>query len=178
MIEEKERLLAGEATTCRLVRQSVDLADPAARGAFLDRALAGATRALIITEGLLTYLDAGVVAALAHDLARPEVEGWVFDILSPATRAMVMKAMRADLANAPMRFAPPDGVGYFEALGWQAVDIVSVFVEAAGSGACRGSCVSWRACRCRNPIRGDWAGRNGREWRAANAGRAPSHLSV
>ena len=58
----------------------------------------------------------------------------MFDILSPATRAMVMKAMRADLANAPMRFAPPDGVGYFEALGWQAVDIVSVFVEAARLG--------------------------------------------
>ena len=134
VIEEKERRLAGEAPRCRLVRQSVDLADPAARGAFLDRALAGATRALIITEGLLTYLDEAVVAALAHDLARPEVEGWVFDILSPATRAMVMKAMRADLANAPMRFAPPNGVGYFEALGWQAVDIVSVFVEAARLG--------------------------------------------
>ncbi len=134
VIEEKQRILVGEAATCRVTRESVDLADPSARGAFLDRALAGAARALIITEGLLTYLDDAVVEALVHDLARPEVKGWVFDILSPATRNMVMKATSGDLANAPMRFAPPNGVGYFEALGWRPVDIVSVFVEAARLG--------------------------------------------
>ena len=134
VIEEKERILSGEAATCRLTRESVDLADPSARGAFLDRALAGAARALILTEGLLTYLDDAVVEALARDFARPGVMWWMFDILSPATRNMVMAAMRADLANAPMRFAPPDGVGYFEARGWRAVDVVSVFVEAARLG--------------------------------------------
>jgi len=134
VIEEKERILAGEASPCRLIREPVDLADPSARGAFLDRALAGAGRALVMTEGLLTYLDEAIVEALARDLARPAVKWWAFDILSPATRSMVMKAMSADLANAPMRFAPPNGVGYFEARGWKAVDIVSVFVEAARLG--------------------------------------------
>jgi len=134
VIEEKERIIVGETATCRLIRESVDLADPSARGAFLDRALAGAARTLIIAEGLLAYLDEAVVEALARDLARSEVKWWAFDILSPATRNMVMRAMSADLANAPMRFAPPNGVGYFEALGWKTVDIVSVFAEAARLG--------------------------------------------
>lgn len=134
VIEEKERIIAGAAANCRLIREAVDLAEPSARGAFLDRALAGAERALIITEGLLTYLDDGVVDAVAADLHRPEVRWWAFDILSPATRNLVMKAMSADLANAPMRFAPPDGVGHFEALGWRMVDVVSVFAEAARLG--------------------------------------------
>ena len=83
VIEEKQRILVGEAATCRVTRESVDLADPSARGAFLDRALAGAARALIITEGLLTYLDDAVVEALVHDLARPEVKGWVFRYPQP-----------------------------------------------------------------------------------------------
>lgn len=134
IIEEKQRALAGEAPNCRLIREPVDLADASARAAFLDRALGGARKALVIAEGLLMYLDEAVVTALARDLARPEVAWWVSDIVSPATLSMTMKAMKADLANAPMRFAPSDGVAFFEALGWKTVDIVSVFDEAARLG--------------------------------------------
>jgi O-methyltransferase involved in polyketide biosynthesis len=40
-----------------LTRTAVDLADAAARAAFLDEALAGAGKALVLTEGLLMYLE-------------------------------------------------------------------------------------------------------------------------
>src|SRR5207237_1080054 len=55
MIEEKEELLAGEKPTCCLLREKVDLADPAQRSAFLDRVIAG-KNVLVLTEGLLAYL--------------------------------------------------------------------------------------------------------------------------
>ena len=42
---------------CRLTRSAVDLSDPAARDAFFDEALEGATNALVLTEGLLMYLE-------------------------------------------------------------------------------------------------------------------------
>src|SRR5438105_1496222 len=71
MIDEKERLLAGETPRCRLRRERVDLSEAAARAAFLDRALSGASKALVLAEGLLVYLDDGQVRALARDLARP-----------------------------------------------------------------------------------------------------------
>jgi hypothetical protein len=33
------------------------------------------------------------------------------------------------LSNAPFKFAPPDGVAFFERLGWEAVDIRSILRE-------------------------------------------------
>jgi methyltransferase (TIGR00027 family) len=56
LLAEKEQLLADQTPRCRLTRRAVDLADPAARDAFLNEALAGATRALVLTEGL-AWLD-------------------------------------------------------------------------------------------------------------------------
>jgi O-methyltransferase involved in polyketide biosynthesis len=131
IIEEKERLLAGSEPGCQLVRERADLACEAARRSFLDRALAGRHKALIITEGLLMYLREETVRSLAHDLGRPEVAWWVFEILSPPIRDAIMKSMKAELANAPMVFAPANGVAFFEALGWKVLGVYSLFHEAS-----------------------------------------------
>ncbi|HLY74532.1 MAG TPA: class I SAM-dependent methyltransferase [Planctomycetota bacterium] len=131
MIEEKEALLAGEKPACRLTRVKVDLADGPARSAFLKSVLGSAQRALVITEGLLGYLDAEVVASLGRDLlSRSEIRWWLLDVASPVILQMVLKGMGAHLANAPFKFAPPNGLAFFEALGWKAQDVRSVFPEA------------------------------------------------
>jgi methyltransferase (TIGR00027 family) len=131
MIDDKERLLAGERPVCRLRRERVDLADPAARAALLDRTTAGVARGLVITEGLLPYLDADVVRALGRDLAaRPGLRWWIIDIISPAQLEVMKRRVGTMLANAPFKFAPPDGVAFVEALGWRARDIRSLFVES------------------------------------------------
>jgi methyltransferase (TIGR00027 family) len=131
LIEEKEAALAGEKPRARLLRERVDLADVAARSAFLASALRGASNALVITEGLLTYLDEGVVASLGRDLAsHAQVRWWLLDVASPVILRMMEKGMGAHLANAPFKFAPSNGVAFFEALGWRARDVRSVFREA------------------------------------------------
>src|SRR5689334_22604173 len=66
LLAEKSELLADQAPHCQLTRTAVDLSDPHARDDFLDDALTGATRALVLTEGLLTYLDERDVAALSQ----------------------------------------------------------------------------------------------------------------
>ena len=53
----------------RLVRESVDLADTAARRALLARAVPEGSRTLVITEGLVVYLEEGDMTALARDFA-------------------------------------------------------------------------------------------------------------
>jgi methyltransferase (TIGR00027 family) len=127
--EEKEQLLAGEKPSCQVVREKVDLADASARAAFLDRSLVGVTKALVLTEGLLVYLTEDVVRDLSRDLTRPAIKWWMFDTVSPPIRATLMREMKT-LSRAPMLFAPPNGVAFFEALGWKARDIVSSFHEA------------------------------------------------
>jgi len=131
MIEEKDQLLAGEKPVCRLSREKIDLANAAERSAFLDRAVRETEKVLIVTEGLLGYLDDGVVRSLAQDLAsRPSVRWWLLDLASPAILKMVQRGMGVHLANAPFKFAPADGVAFFETLGWKARDIREIFREA------------------------------------------------
>jgi methyltransferase (TIGR00027 family) len=132
MIDEKEKLLAGEKPRCQLRRESVDLADRQARTDFLVRATSGAKSVLVLTEGLLIYLEEDVVDAIARDLLdQAAIRGWILDLNSPAIRAMLMKGMGSLLDHAPMKFAPPDGVAFFEKRGWRTRDIRSFVREAA-----------------------------------------------
>ena len=48
LLAEKTRLLADETPRCRLTRKAVDLANPEARDPFLDEALDGAEKALVL----------------------------------------------------------------------------------------------------------------------------------
>jgi len=132
LIDEKERLLADARPRCPLSRIKVDLADAGARAALLHNVLGSSSRALVITEGLLVYLDEGQVRALAADLlAQPGLHGWIVDIASPELLEMLGRSMGRHLANAPMKFAPQNGVAYFEALGWNVAVVCSIFHAAA-----------------------------------------------
>jgi methyltransferase (TIGR00027 family) len=132
LIEEKERLLADALPRCQLRRISVDLADAAARTAALQDAVGSSTRALVITEGLLIYLDEAQVRALTTAIgAVAGIRWWILDVASPGLLAMMRKGMGAHLDNAPMKFAPPNGVAYFETLGWRVVNVRSIFAAAA-----------------------------------------------
>jgi methyltransferase (TIGR00027 family) len=129
LVDEKERLLAGETPVCALTRARVDLADDAARVAFLA-GVTGDAKTLVITEGLVHYLDANIVAALARDLAAcAPVRWWVLDMFSPATLAK-LKRTRGHLAARMMSFAPENGVGFFEAEGWRVRDVQSIMRAA------------------------------------------------
>jgi methyltransferase (TIGR00027 family) len=133
MIALKERELAGEKPRCQLSRVAVDLEDQAAFEAFLDQALAGAKQALVLTEGLLVYLEEAQVVRFAKTLAaRPQVHYWVIDIASPHILKRLQKRTAARLdEEARMKFAPENGIAFYEALGWKTRDVQSMF-RAAG----------------------------------------------
>ena len=44
---------------------------------------------------------------------------------------MLHKSMGPHFANAPMKFGPPNGVAFFEALGWSVDDVTSILHAAA-----------------------------------------------
>lgn len=130
LLTEKEQALADQTPRCRLSTHAVDLADPSARDAFLNVELAGVTRALVLTEGLLMYLEASDVVALSAALKRPEVAWWMFDFSGPGLRRRMNKRTRGMLESAPFKFAPENGLAFFEDLGWRTLDIESVFSAA------------------------------------------------
>jgi len=132
LIEEKERLLADARPRCRLRRIKVDLVDSGARASMLEDAIGSLTRALVITEGLLVYLEDAQVRALSADLfAQTKVRTWILDIASPGVLRLMQSGMGAQLHNAPMKFGPPNGVAYFESMGWSVAEVHSIFHAAA-----------------------------------------------
>jgi methyltransferase (TIGR00027 family) len=130
LIAEKAQLLADQQPRCRLTRSAVDLADPRARDAFLNDALAGATKALVLTEGLLMYLEDRDVSALSRAIMRPEVTWWMLDFAGPGLKRMMNKKLAGMLQNAPFKFAPGSGVAYFENLGWRCAEVEPLSVAA------------------------------------------------
>ncbi|WP_205873170.1 class I SAM-dependent methyltransferase [Mycobacterium camsae] len=130
LLEEKTRLLADQEPRCRLTRTAVDLADASARDTFLDEALDGAAKALVLTEGLLMYLGEDDVVALSGAIKRHEVSWWMLDFAGPGLKQMMNRKMAGLLQNAPFKFAPENGLAYFENLGWRVVNAESLFSAA------------------------------------------------
>jgi methyltransferase (TIGR00027 family) len=130
LLAEKTQLLADQTPRCRLTRAAVDLADPDAREAFFEEALSGANKALVLTEGLLMYLDERDVISLSGAISRPEVSWWMLDFAGPGLKKMMNKKMAGMLQNAPFKFAPENGLTFFEGLGWRALDVQSLMLAA------------------------------------------------
>jgi methyltransferase (TIGR00027 family) len=89
VLDYKHGLLAGEKAHCNVERLSVDLNDAAQRCAMYEAA--GTEPSLVITEGVLMYLSAATVDALAAEIPQASgVSHWISDI----TTSDVGKAIR------------------------------------------------------------------------------------
>jgi methyltransferase (TIGR00027 family) len=129
----KEDRLRGAEPVCRYEAVGADLTDEAARGALLGRLGAGASSALVITEGLLIYLEAEQVERLARDLgAVPSFRGWLFDLVSPDLLRILNRDWGPALARggAPLRFAPAVGTAFFRPFGWIEAECRTLWDEA------------------------------------------------
>jgi methyltransferase (TIGR00027 family) len=134
LLAYKEGILRGEAPRCQLERIALDLSDRKARRELFQRIDARAKNALIITEGLLIYLDADDVKILADDLAeRRSFRHWVLDIASPGLLRLMQREVGAQLsaARAPLKFGPPEGPHFFERSGWRVAEVRSSLKSAA-----------------------------------------------
>jgi methyltransferase (TIGR00027 family) len=82
VLDYKDRLMSGERSRCRRERLTVDLNHAAQRRAMFE--VSGSSSALMITEGLLLYLPAATVDALAGDASTGTVAHWISDITTAA----------------------------------------------------------------------------------------------
>jgi methyltransferase (TIGR00027 family) len=130
----KEDVLRNETPVCRLERIRLDLSDVHARRELFSDLGRPANRALVVSEGLLVYLDEEEATSLGQDLALPRsFQHWIIDLASPALLKMLTKKMGAplDQAGAPLKFAPREGPDFFARSGWKPEEIHSVMHAAA-----------------------------------------------
>lgn len=133
ILSYKEDILRNEKPVCALERIRLDLSNQTARRELFSDLGRRSTRALVITEGLIIYLNREDVASLAQDLAAPtSFQSWIVDIGSPGLLKMLARRMHKQLAqNAPFKFAPPEGTDFFVTFGWQPAVVHSLLKNAA-----------------------------------------------
>jgi len=137
LVAYKTEHLAHETPRCVLERVTLDLSDVAARRDLFERLGRKGKRAMIVSEGLVTYLAPDEVISLATDLARVRTfDRWALDMVSPALMRRMQKTMGRDLqrAGAPFKFAPNEGPAFFERAGWKPVDVRDLLRAAAALG--------------------------------------------
>jgi methyltransferase (TIGR00027 family) len=132
MVDYFRGQMAGETPHCELEFIAADMRDAdAKRDVFTRAAMHGPV--LVITEGLLVYLEADQVAELArdlHDIAR--AKWWLTDLASPMLLKFLEKQWAPKLkeGNAPFRFGPAEGTAFFAPFGWREAEFRSTWDEA------------------------------------------------
>jgi len=126
MIEGKDALLRDETPNCRLERIKLDLAEIEPRRKLFDWVCQRTQRALVLTEGVVPYLDASEAAELADDLhARSCFVQWIIDYFSPEVYRWFARRNRfRHLRNAPLKFRTDDWHGFFATHGWKVRELV------------------------------------------------------
>lgn len=133
VIAYKREQLAGERPACALELVGIDLTDAPRRRVLFGQIGAAARQVLVVTEGLLIYLQAPQVAALAADLAAPPpFAWWLTDLASPRLLKMMERTWGRAVAagNAPFQFAPAEGTRFFQASGWREAEFRSTWEES------------------------------------------------
>jgi methyltransferase (TIGR00027 family) len=118
----KTDAMRSQAPRCRYEAIHADLTDERQRQSVLGRAVGDAERTLAVSEGLLVYLTAEQVAALAAGLgAQPAIRWWLTDLASPRLLKIMQRSWGKQLAaaDAPFRFGPAEGSAFFEPHGWR-----------------------------------------------------------
>ncbi len=129
----KEEILAKEKPSCALERIRLDLSDGTARRTLFADLNRRANKILVLTEGLLIYLSAEEVAALAKDLvASSHFQRWIMDLASPGLLRLMQRTTgkRLSEVGAPFKFAPAEGPAFFSPHGWEPVDVKGLLKNA------------------------------------------------
>lgn len=132
MVDHVREAMAGETPRCALEYVAADLRGADARREVFARAAAHGP-VLAISEGLLLYLEREDVAALARDLHDVAcARWWLTDLASPRLLKMLEKRWQPMLSagNAPFRFGPAEGTGFFAPYGWRETEFRSTWDES------------------------------------------------
>lgn len=133
ILDYKTDALRGERTRCRYEAVRLDLRAREERQRLFARLSAEAGRVLIVSEGLLVYLEPVEVAALARDLHAPEnFHSWLFDLASPHLLSFMKGSWGRTLrrGKASFQFAPEEGTAFFAPFGWREAQFRSQLEEA------------------------------------------------
>jgi len=130
VIAHKNATLANEQPVCELERVALDLSERSGRQLLFRRVAEQARKVLVLTEGVIPYLDDAEVSLLAEDIrAEPKFELWLQEYYSAQARRH-RPSWRKKLAAAPFRFRAPDWFAFFAERGFVPIERTTIRDEA------------------------------------------------
>ena len=132
MIDYFRGHMTNETPHCQVEFVAADLRDAAVRRQVFAQAAARGP-VLAITEGLLIYLEADEVGALARDLHDvAQARWWLTDLASPMLLKFLERQWQPKLreADAPFKFGPAEGTAFFAPAGWKEAEFRSTWDES------------------------------------------------
>jgi methyltransferase (TIGR00027 family) len=133
ILRYKAKILENEKPNCSLERIGLDLLNRDVRCQLLAELNRQCRKALVITEGVLIYLDRAEVAALASDLAEHRHLGrWILEVVSPGVIETMRRTAGSQLheAGAAFRFGPAEGPAFFSRYRWILQEVHSLLKTA------------------------------------------------
>lgn len=136
MIEHKEKVLSGEIPKFQLERIKLDLSNREERREFFGEINARSKNILVLTEGVVLYLQPSAVAELAEDLREmSHVSFWITEYFAANAKKYVFRGkMKQRMKHSPMVFFPQDWIGFFRERGWKVKELKYTAVEGAKLG--------------------------------------------
>jgi methyltransferase (TIGR00027 family) len=134
LLSYKEEILKTDAPKCSLERIALDLSNVAARQELFDQLGRRASKVLVVTEGILIYLSAEEVSALAVDLRKSSsFQCWTIDLTSPGLLRILQRQLQSklDQAGAKLKFGPKEGPLFFVPHGWKPIEVQGLLSAAA-----------------------------------------------
>jgi methyltransferase (TIGR00027 family) len=130
IIADKETRICGNVPVCRLERIALDLSVVDGRRAFLTNVASRFRRIVVLSEGLLCYLEPRHALGLATDIrAMPGIHCYIADLQNKAVNDLVARRTGFH-GTATLKFGPEEGPLVFEPLGWKVVSATSIFKTA------------------------------------------------
>jgi methyltransferase (TIGR00027 family) len=135
----KENKLQDQQPVCSLQRVQLDLSNLGLRKSLFAEINATATKVLVLTEGLLSYLPEEQVGLLAEDLKeQPNFRWWLFELVSAFGLQQFRLLWREKIFNqyfsenntSVFLFAPEYGLDFFHHCGWRTSEFHSIWKES------------------------------------------------
>jgi methyltransferase (TIGR00027 family) len=125
IVDTKRQILRSEKPVCKLETITENLGDEVRRRALFSNLNQRAQHIMVMSEGLLVYLDEEKVTSLSADLrAQPSFHYWLVEVTSPRALDWINRRWRHHFkaANALMAFAPSDWRKFYSERGWEVID--------------------------------------------------------
>lgn len=137
ILTEKEQKLSQATPVCTLERIKLDITDISLRKRLFAEITKTSKQALVITEGLLSYLPEPQVASIAADIyEQSNLNWWLFELESADTLQNYDKIYARRIfdqyfasGNKTLLFAPTEGTSFFKKYGWRVAESLCVWKE-------------------------------------------------